>query len=209
MKLIFVNICNAYHISSNQRVSLKDKGRVYAVLVLTILLHGSESWSLRDLHVQSPTSLPQQMHTHTVPSQNATSTSTQNQTSHAERSRWTAISRLLLAAPLSRRRVSILSQVVCVLAEVGIALLSTDCETVNIIYIMDTLTETAIRNIREHMVVACSYRAVCVLILCLFRLVIGYPLTQFEPNSVVRIRSIQCLFLAKTLTFVVSNYSET
>ncbi len=32
----------------NQRVDLKDKGRVYAVLVLTILLHGFECWSLRE-----------------------------------------------------------------------------------------------------------------------------------------------------------------
>jgi hypothetical protein len=37
-----------YCFFSNQRVSLKDKGRVYAVLVLTILLHGSECWSLRE-----------------------------------------------------------------------------------------------------------------------------------------------------------------
>ncbi len=42
------------------------------------------------------------MRTHTVPSQNATSTSTQNQTRHAERSRWTAISRLLLQHRLLR-----------------------------------------------------------------------------------------------------------
>ena len=37
-----------YCFFSNQRVSLKDKGRVYAVLVLTIFLHGSECWSLRE-----------------------------------------------------------------------------------------------------------------------------------------------------------------
>jgi hypothetical protein len=36
-----------YCFFSNRRVSLKDKGRVYAVLVL-ILLHGSECWSLRE-----------------------------------------------------------------------------------------------------------------------------------------------------------------
>ena len=46
-----------YCFFSNQRVSLKDKGRVYAVLVLTILLHGSKCWSTRR-PVRSPTSLP-------------------------------------------------------------------------------------------------------------------------------------------------------